>query len=147
MTYPHANQKLYTLLAISSLLIASCVKQINETTTSEGTGVPQGPSEKAYCGFLPSLTFGGGITLTGNAKYLYRVNGNGAVAGAGRAIRSAEVRVTNGSGNLVQCAETDSSGNYSFQLPSDNATYTVAIISRALNSHLQASVLDKPETN
>lgn len=62
-------------------------------------------------------------------------------------IRYAEVQVTNSSGNIIQCAETDGAGAFSLQLPNDGANYTVSVLSRANNLHNTAYVLSDPYTN
>ena len=61
-----------------------------------------------------------------------------------RPIRYAEVRVSSAAGAIVQCAETDANGQFSLKLPSDGASYTVAVASRANNSHNTAYVMDTP---
>lgn len=63
------------------------------------------------------------------------------------AIRFAEVSVSDSDGTIVQCAETDSQGNFSFALPQGLATYTVSVSPRANNSNLQAYVLKDPNTS
>lgn len=62
-------------------------------------------------------------------------------------IRYAEIQVTDASGAIVQCAETDSTGSFSFQLPSGGGTYTVAVVSRSNNSSNTGYVLDTPTNN
>lgn len=64
-----------------------------------------------------------------------------------RPIRYAEVRVTDSSGNIVQCAETDGNGAFSFQLPSDSNTYKVYVMSRANNAHNTAYIMNNPTDN
>ena len=67
--------------------------------------------------------------------------------GAAKPIRWAEIRVSDSSGAVRQCAETDANGGFSFQLPRDTGTYTVEVTSRSANSHAQAYVLKSPNTN
>ena len=62
-------------------------------------------------------------------------------------IRFAEVSVRDGGQNIVQCAETDASGNFSFQLPANSGNYTVSVSPRSNNANLQAYVVDAPSTN
>lgn len=62
-------------------------------------------------------------------------------------IKYAEVRVTDSSGVIVQCAETDANGDFSFQLPKNSGSYTVAVASRASNSNYKAYVLNNPTDN
>jgi hypothetical protein len=123
------------------------------TACSGGGGSGGGSSRRpqaavaAYCPYLPSNTFATPVTVTGSASYEYRTDGNGAVAATTRPIRYAEVQVTNSSGTIVQCAETDGSGAFSFQLPSDNATYTISVLSRASNAYNTAYVMNNPFDN
>ncbi len=63
------------------------------------------------------------------------------------AIRFAEVTITDASQSIVQCAETDASGSFSFELPKGAAEYKVSISSRANNTSLQAYVLQDPDAN
>lgn len=62
-------------------------------------------------------------------------------------IRYAEVQVLNSAGAIVQCTETNGTGAFSIQLPSDGATYTVKVLSRANNSHNTAYVMNNPTDN
>ncbi len=114
-----------------------------------------GPSEKSYCSTSTDYTSVLNTTVSGTATYQARqilgipsdmVHGLGN-AGAAQPIRRAEVRVTNENGSVVQCAETDNNGQFSFLLPRGNANYKVSINSRAFNTHLKASVLNAPESN
>ncbi len=63
------------------------------------------------------------------------------------AIRFAEVSVLDSNQTIVQCAETDASGNFSFTLPQGNSTYTISVSPRANNANLQAYVLQDPSSN
>ena len=62
-------------------------------------------------------------------------------------IRHAEVRVTNADGEIIQCSETDSQGNFSVSLPKDGSTALISIVSRAYNNFLKLYVLKDPKTN
>jgi hypothetical protein len=62
-------------------------------------------------------------------------------------IRFAEVSVTDSAGNVVQCAETDSAGAFSFQLPRDSSTYTIRVLSGSNNSSNTAYVMTNPTAN
>lgn len=106
-----------------------------------------GPAELSYCS--TTSTYSPSHTITGSATYEARVasiTGLGA-AGAAKPIRFAEVRITDSTGSVAQCAETDVSGNFSFALPQDGNTYTISISSRGSNSSVNASVLTMPEQN
>ncbi len=111
-----------------------------------------GPSEPNYCS--GSITHSNPITITGIARYQARepyyisaFNSGLGGAGAAKPIRRAEVRVTNSSGSVVQCAETAMDGSFSLSLPNSGQTYTVSVNSRSYNSDLRASVLNRPEKN
>lgn len=104
-------------------------------------------TEADYCGSAlqsPSPR----VTVTGTANYEFRVaDSSGLTNTIGtRPIRFAEVRVTDAAGSLVQCSETDSSGNISLNLPADGSSYTVSVTSRADNDNSRVSVLDTPDT-
>ena len=64
-----------------------------------------------------------------------------------RAIRFAEITVTDANQNIVQCAETNGTGQFTFELPRGSENYKVAVSPRANNSNLQAYVLQDPESN
>lgn len=107
-----------------------------------------GPSEGAYCS--TTQTHANPVTVSGSASYdarTYTTSSGLSVAFTNRPIRYAEVVAMNGSGQVVQCGETDASGNFSLQLPTDSASYTIRISSRGDNSQVKASVLNCPEEN
>jgi hypothetical protein len=62
-------------------------------------------------------------------------------------IRYAEVQALDSSGNIVQCAETDSTGAFSMSLPSGGSTYTIKAVARANNSFNTAYILSNPTDN
>lgn len=101
----------------------------------------------SYCPHIPSLTFPSSVTISGNAKYQFRTNGNGDVDGTPANIRFAEIEVRNGVGALVQCAQTDQNGNFSFELPVDSGDFTVKVNSRANNANAKAYVMNDPTSN
>jgi hypothetical protein len=129
--------------------------------TSDGRIGPayQGPEEATFCS--SSITYSDTVTASGTAIYVRREAwGNLSSGGLGSAsttatlhpatshpIRQAEVRVTDPSGAVVQCGQTDNSGAFSVSLPRGSTTYTVAVNSRAYNNLVRASVLDAPERN
>lgn len=67
--------------------------------------------------------------------------------GGAKPIRRAEVRVTDSTGALIQCAETDNSGAFSLNLPSDGGTYTVAVAARSSNAYNTAYIMNNPTDN
>ncbi|MBX3020703.1 MAG: hypothetical protein KF799_03430 [Bdellovibrionales bacterium] len=132
-------------------------KSSNLATNGRVSPTYQGPAEAAFCS--TTYSYGDPVTITGSARYIRRnVWGNASVGGLGTAslsglhpatahpIRGAEIRVTDSSGNVVQCADSGT-GSFSLQLPRGNTTYTVSVNSRANNTLLYASVLNQPEKN
>jgi hypothetical protein len=63
------------------------------------------------------------------------------------AIRYAEVSIRDSAQTIIQCAETDGAGAFSFQIPANSGSFTVSVSPRSFNSNLQAYVLDTPTTN
>lgn len=136
----------------------------NGTTTIVGTSgrvspTYQGPSESDYC-YTPTTYNSSYVTITGTAKYNARQIYTSGIGGLGSAdpahstrpaankpIRYAEIKVTNSSGNIVQCAETLVDGTFSFRVPQTSSNYTVTINARSDNTNLKASVLNSPEFN
>src|SRR5689334_9374586 len=98
---------------LAILFVGYCLVACSPKTIDSGGGefIPTLQSPQiSYCS-SQSLS---GVTISGSAAYEYRnatVAGLGTVAGT-RPIRYAEVRVTSSNGDLVQCTETDSGGNY-----------------------------------
>lgn len=149
------------LSIVAVYVLVGCTVTSSTSSSSEDPGSPtfQGPTETAYCSTPISYT--GTVTITGTAQYTRRnpYYINAATGGLGSAstsgthpatihpIRYAEVRVLSSAGAVAQCAETDSSGNFSFALPTGAGTYTIYINSRGNNSHVYASVLGKPVNN
>lgn len=144
----------------SSFLILVGMMACTKTEIIDGGGtgavdgrvsvVYSGPSELSYCTVPTTHTYSPSYTITGTATFQARqVVSNVGLGNAGTAkpIRYAEVRVTDSSGSVVQCAETDVNGDFSFSLPQTGSTYTIAVNARANNSHLKISVLDQPEKN
>lgn len=101
--------------------------------------------------------YNSGIKAVGQTEVgVYRSSGTGAVTIApvtnteptnARPIRFAEVRATGPSGEIVQCAETDASGNFSMSLPNDGQSYTVSVLSRSSNSSNTAYIMNNPTDN
>ncbi len=145
------------------LSIVGCTSEDSANVATNGRISPTyaGPAELTYC--TSPIAYGmPKVTISGNAKYTRRNPwgvvgvGSGGLGGALTTsthpatlhnIRRAEIRVTDGAGNVVQCGETDGSGNFSLELPQGNVAYTLSINSRANNSYLRASILNRPEQN
>jgi hypothetical protein len=105
-------------------------------------------SEPAYCS--TSFPTSNPITITGLARYYYRATGvSVGLTGdpIARGIAVAEVVVTDAAGTVIQCSQTDASGNINLQINKTAGTYTITVKSRAYNSKLKASVLSDPTNN
>lgn len=111
----------------------------------------RGPSsiqEKPYCGTAISQT--SAVTVSGSAGYYYRTpgpTGLSNVSGSTKPIRYTEFHVVDSSGNILQCGETDGSGNFSFQIKSSATPLTLEVISRGYNSYHKTSILNDPKNN
>ncbi|MCB0349959.1 MAG: hypothetical protein KDD38_02175 [Bdellovibrionales bacterium] len=105
-------------------------------------------SERSYC--TTTTTHASPVTITGTATFESRAytpsSGLGAI-GAPKPIRYAEVVAYSPEGNIVQCTETDTSGNFSLQMPTSSDTYSLHVYSRGDNASVKASVLNCPEEN
>lgn len=114
-----------------------------------------GAAELAACSAAPIV--GTAVTISGKATYHARQifdNGNGneglgPAPGTAFPIRFAEIQVLQPNGLVAQCAQTDDSGHFTFQLPKNSANYTLAIYSRtpAQDTHARVSVLNRPAQN
>ncbi len=127
------------------LLTASCSEELGPL---KDPYFPNAIPESNYCTL--NATFANPITVDGNARYQKRLmdsSGLGAISGTTFPIRKAEVVVLDSNDSIVQCTETDVSGNYSFTLPNDGETYKVKINSRSFNSDNKTSVLIDPNSN
>lgn len=147
---------------ILSIFITGCTTSTQEIVNENTPGPTyQGPAETTYCSTVKTFTTA--ITVSGSANYVARLPfGNTTVGGLGSAdpayfitaerpatnpIRYAEIRVTDSSGNVVQCGETLADGTFSVQLPQGNTNYTFSVNSRANNTHVKVSVLNKTDLN
>lgn len=106
--------------------------------------------ELSYCSKVVAVT--NPVVLRGSAEYQYfkpdHLSGltqNSGNVPFSSPIRRVEVRIKNGSGEVIQCGETDGLGQYSINIekPKSLSNYIIEIDSRAANSFLNASVLDK----
>ncbi len=111
-----------------------------------------GPLEPAYC--VGATFYSNSYTISGQAKYEYRAieyntqfKGLGEVHETPNPIRYAEFVVINNLGDVIQCGETDSTGNFQFAVPASGQVYRLQIRSRADNDFYKASVLRSPESN
>lgn len=151
----------FVFFLISTAWLSGCANTESSSSTSSGGSTspwPSGPPEATYLGNVSGSNYvnsiiaagivpaAGPYTVSGTARYQYRDEVTGSLAGY-RPIRRAEVRVSNSSGTVVLGTETDNSGGFTFSIPSDNQTYTVSITSRGANAYTYASVLNKLEYN
>ncbi len=106
-----------------------------------------GPAELDYC--TDVKIYSNTSVITGIAQFKKREMIEEGLGGPGapEPIRYAEIMVTNSEGEIVQCGETDETGNFNLNLPLDTNTYTIVIYSRAHNSHVRVSIFDAPEKN
>ncbi len=105
-------------------------------------------AESGYCSTNYSTS--NPITVTALAQYYYRAtNVTTGLTGnpVARGIAFAEVIVTNSAGAVVQCSQTDASGNINLQIDKNAGSYAIRVNSRAFNSKLKASVLTDPSSN
>ncbi len=111
-------------------------------------GTASSKPEASYCSNTSSPA--NPVAITASAVYFYRqTNVNSGLYGnpVSRGIPFAEVVVTDSAGQVVQCSQTDASGQISLQLSKTSGTYTLTVNSRAFNSKLKASVLTDPSSN
>lgn len=128
-------------LAALSLFLSACSEE------PEGSGSNGSKPVAPYCNTKATFASDSPITVTGTAKFEYRIKGNGPVTTNPEPIKYAEVRVTDSSGNIIQCSETDENGEFSFPLPGNGAAYTVSVLSRSNNEHNTAYILNNPTDN
>ncbi len=126
-----------------SEIVSSLISDCNRTSP-----LVVGPTEKSYCSSSPSYS---GVTITGTAQFQARIVAGGLSGllgpGAAQPIRRAEVEVADANGTVVQCGETDGSGNFSLDIPTGSSEMSLKIRSRGDNSFIKASVMKCPEEN
>src|SRR5687767_1857224 len=122
------SQWIYRILIFSCFaLLASCQLRQN------GSFAVEFP----YCSTPQS--FSSSNTITGRAVFQRRAFSNtglGDVDSTLYPIRYAEIQVFRRR-LLIQCGETDSSGNFSVQVPTHNEEFEIRVNSRADNTHLK----------
>lgn len=116
-------------------------------------GAPNNASEVAYCSVSAAAT--NPVILSGTAVYQYYKADQdlGLTTDMGgepfaKPIRRAEIRVTNAQGTLIHCGETGATGAISLAVekPATATTYFLEVTSRADNTYMKASILDKVNT-
>ncbi|PWU19429.1 MAG: hypothetical protein C5B49_05805 [Bdellovibrio sp.] len=133
------------LLLLATLAGEACSRTGGADNSSSA---PNQNSEKPY-NSTPTTYTGPTTTITATAIFNRYEDG---VAGlqtitTGHPIRFAEVYIFDAAGNRIQQGETDGVGNISMVIPKAAGTYTLAVNSRAANSHYNASVLNNPYDN
>lgn len=130
------------LSTLASILTACSFPTLEAANNDTGSG-PSSQPEPEYCSTVQ--THSPAVTVSASALFYYRpvsvtlgLSGDPVSAG----IPHAEVVVTNSSGSVVQCGETDDSGNISVQVPKVAGTYTLSVKSRASNAKIKVSVLE-----
>lgn len=128
------------------LLTTACAPSLQ--TNSLSSVLSQ--SEPAYCGSAQSINYPGVTTsVSGNASFYYRApNWTGPVCTGlcgdpvSLGIPYAEVHIVNAAGRIIQCGETNSSGNFSLSVPMNPGSYTLQVWSRSLTNMAKVSVLE-----
>ncbi|MCB0413824.1 MAG: hypothetical protein KDD50_05795, partial [Bdellovibrionales bacterium] len=107
-------------------------------------------TEESYCS--SPISYVSGETITGKATFQARIVDTSASPtegllgpGTAQAIKYAEIIVEDSQGNRVQCAETDSSGSFSFVVPQSVDSLKLRVMARANNSYIKTSVKVCPE--
>lgn len=111
------------------------------STMSCSSGGGGGSSNPPYV--CTTHSYPNGVTISGNADYEFRTNGNGTISGSPRPIRKAEVKIYSGNA-LIQCGATDDSGAFSFSVPQADTTHTVRVSSVIYNTTTRAYVMNNP---
>ena len=133
------------LLILSMALVLSACSQSFQPDAVSGTTLP----ESAYCG-TPKAISGTTSTVSGFARFKFRRLLNGTTEnGTGWyldytlsnvEIPFAEFHVLDSGGNIIQCGETGTNGDFSFNVPS-TGVYTLNVLSRAYNDNYKVSIL------
>ncbi|RYZ76250.1 MAG: hypothetical protein EOP06_31515, partial [Proteobacteria bacterium] len=140
---PEVRKIILCFLATASL--GAC-NALNAPDRSDSSQHP----ESSYCGAAQAQSYSGATTaISGNAKFQYRaLSLSGSCQGlcgdpVSLNIPFAEIHVVDSAGGIIQCAETDASGNFSnVQIPQTAGTYSVQVLSRANNAKVKVSVLE-----
>ena len=125
-----------------------CAKT-SSTPSDIGSSLGFGIGFKAFCNtekaFDPTTTT---IPIVGTALYTPLLASKSGLSeiGSPQPIRFAEVLILNSDGEVIQCGETDNTGAFALNLAGTAGSYTLAVNSRANNSHLKLQVLADPTT-
>lgn len=147
-----------TLIATSGLFLLTGCGSTKSSSVANGIlnrtwSINQtSPTEKYYC--INMISYTTSHSISGTASYHYRPVGTDvgnegllAVAATPKPIRHAQYDVTDATGTILQCGETDESGNFSFNIPKNNNALSLNIYSRSNNAFNRASIFIAPETN
>ncbi len=127
---------------IFSLLLTGCQNSFEAPSSA-----PVQSPESAYCGAAQATTYSTATTVvSGTATFKYRplqTASNCGLCGDPVALGTtyAEVHVVDGSGNIIQCGETDQLGAFSLVVPRVAGSYKVQVLSRSFTNKVKASVL------
>ena len=134
------NSKSYTWTSGATFTAANVASSLANAINSDSTALATASSDQTSMTLNPKdETQILSVILSSN---LSKTQGD-----SPHAIRFAEVSVLDANQEIVQCAETDASGNFSFSLPLGNSNYTISVSPRANNANLQAYVLQDPTSN
>ncbi len=140
--FPRQKSPLFSALflfsCLASLFLSAC------GGSSNGNTAPPSQAPAAYCSTITS--YSNAVSITGSAGYQYRADGNGAVTGP-NPIRYAEIIVQDSSGQIIQCGETNSLGQFTLNVPQGEASLQISVRSRANNSFLKAYVMGNTQSN
>lgn len=135
---------MYYFKTLFTIILFLGLVHCGPTKTNKNNGTSE-PNELSYCSTTSSHS--SPITITGSADFEIRVASAGGLGSPDPTTivaKAVEIAIKDSSGSIIQCAETDISGNFSFQVPNDSATYTVEVRSRSNNSRVKASILKSP---
>ncbi len=139
----------FLLLGCGSKKYSSTANNILERTWTQGQ---DSPPEKDYCSTATTHT--SSYTISGTASFEYRPVGTELgneglldIATEPKPIRHAQYDVTDASGTILQCGETDGLGNFSFTVSQNQKALSLNIYARSDNNFNRASVFIAPETN
>jgi hypothetical protein len=142
------NLHLHVVLFIFYFALSSCQNSFNSDSSSSTS--PTTP-EQGLC----TVTYtGDGYTVSGSAKYYYRTrvvsNGSSYLSNPATTpnpIRLAEIHIYNSAGTLINCSQTDTSGNFSLKIPATSGDYNIKVLSRTKQSLYAVSVKEDISTN
>lgn len=146
------------LLLISSIFLNAGCGSVKYSSVASGilnrnwTVNEESPAERAYC--TTNFFYESSHSVSGKAVYEYRTistelgeEGLREIAEDTKPIRHAQYDVTDASGTILQCGETDGDGNFSFTIPQNNRALSLNIYARSNSPSNRASVFIAPETN